>query len=81
MPVFFGPQFFLGGVLVPRSDMNSVLQVVSNFLPLSYVIDVLRKLLVSTEIYGKFWRDMSIVATFAVGALILAAVSMPRATK
>ncbi|MFV8382327.1 DUF4143 domain-containing protein [Corynebacterium hindlerae] len=80
MPVFFGPQFFLGGVLVPRSDMNSVLQVVSNFLPLSYVIDVLRKLLVSTEIYGEFWRDMSIVATFAVGALILAAVSMPRAT-
>lgn len=81
MPVFFGPQFFLGGVLVPRDHMNSVLHAVSNFLPLSYVIDALRKLLVSTEIYGEFWRDMAVVALFAVGALILAAVSMPRATR
>ncbi|MEJ5928469.1 ABC transporter permease [Corynebacterium sp. H128] len=81
MPVFFGPQFFLGGVLVPREDMNSVLHGISNFLPLSYVIDALRNLQLQPELYGNFWRDMLFVLGFAVGALFLAAVSMPRATK
>ncbi|QGU00913.1 Inner membrane transport permease YbhR [Corynebacterium kalinowskii] len=81
MPVFFGPQFFLGGVLVPRADMNSVLHAVSNFLPLSYVIDTLRSFLVDSSLGSDTWWNLGIVFAFALGALVLAAVSMPRATK
>lgn len=73
MPVFFGPQFFLGGVLVPRSEMNSVLHFVSNLLPLSYVVDTLRDLLVRADLTGDFWKDMGVVVLFALGALVAAA--------
>lgn len=81
MPVFFGPQFFLGGVLVPRADMNSVLHVISNLLPLSYAIDTLRAFLTDAELGSDTWWNLGIVVLFALGTLILAAVSMPRATK
>lgn len=81
MPVFFGPQFFLGGVLVPRDQMNSVLHVISNFLPLSYVIDTLRSFLTDSSLSSDTWWNLGVVVLFALGVLILAAVSMPRATK
>lgn len=80
MPVFFGPQFFLGGILVPRSDMNSVLHFVSNLLPMSYVIDTLRAFLTDSSMSSDNWWDLGVVVLFALGALIFAAVSMPRAT-
>ncbi|AKK01908.1 ABC transporter permease [Corynebacterium epidermidicanis] len=81
MPVFFGPQFFLGGILVPRGQMNEVLHGISNVLPMSYVIDLLRGLMMSSQLPEHFARDIVVVVLFAVAALVLAATSMPRATK
>jgi ABC-2 type transport system permease protein len=41
MPAFILPQFLLCGLLVPREEMPGVLSTISDFLPLSYVVDAM----------------------------------------
>jgi ABC-2 type transport system permease protein len=41
MPAFILPQFLLCGLLVPRDEMPRVLSAISDFLPLSYVVDAM----------------------------------------
>jgi ABC-2 type transport system permease protein len=52
---------------------------VSDALPLSYATDAMQTL-VSTDSTGDVWRDLGIVAAFAVAALGLGAVTLRRRT-
>lgn len=81
MPAFIGPQFFLCGILVPRDEMNSVLEAISNVLPLSYAVDALRAISSQEQLYSDFGNDIAVLVGFFVLALVLAALSMPRTTK
>jgi putative transporter len=80
MPVVIVPQFLLSGVLVPRDTMLRGLELVSNILPLSYVIDALRELAIQPELGDNYWKDVGILMLFIVGILVVAALSMPRQT-
>lgn len=81
MPLFIGPQIFLCGLLAPRDQMPDFLQWVSNVLPMTYAVDALKAIGTQTDPSGDVIKDVGILALFAVGALGLAAVSMPRQTK
>ena len=80
MPVVIVPQFLLSGVLVPRDTMLRGLELVSNVLPLSYVIDALQELAAQPELGDNYWKDVAILVLFIVGILVTAALSIPRQT-
>ena len=80
MPVVIVPQFQLSGVLVPRDTMLRGLEIVSNVLPLSYVIDALQELAAQPELGDNYWKDVGILVLFIVVILVTAALSIPRQT-
>ncbi|AKU17593.1 ABC transporter permease [Luteipulveratus mongoliensis] len=81
MPLFIGPQVFLCGLLAPRDQMPKLLQWASDCLPMTYAVDALKAVARQSDPAGDVLRDVGILAAFAVGALALAALSMPRQTK
>jgi ABC-2 type transport system permease protein len=80
MPVVVMPQILLGGILVPRDQMATLLEWISNVLPMSYAIDAMRAAVTSEDLTGTFWRDTLIVAGCAVLALVLGAATLRRRT-
>jgi ABC-2 type transport system permease protein len=79
MPLFVIPQILLCGLFVPRDSLPDVLHDVSDALPLSYATDAMQTL-VGTTSTADVWRDLGIVAAFAVAALALGAVTLRRRT-
>jgi ABC-2 type transport system permease protein len=79
MPLLVIPQILLCGLFVPRSSLPDVLHAVSNVMPLSYATDAMQTLVSTTET-ADVWRDLGIVAAFAVGALGLGAATLRRRT-
>ncbi|MDO3649287.1 ABC transporter permease [Nocardia mangyaensis] len=80
MPVIVAPQIFLCGLLVPRDQLPNWLEAISNVLPLSYAVDALQQVSVHAEPTSAMWRDLAIVAVFAVVALCLGAATLNRRT-
>ncbi|MGK8508325.1 ABC transporter permease [Nocardia asiatica] len=80
MPVVVGPQIFLCGLLVPRGQLPDWLEVISNVMPLSYAVDALQQVSAHPEVTGQMWRDLAIVAGFAIVALGLGAATLRRRT-
>jgi ABC-2 type transport system permease protein len=79
MPLFVIPQIILCGLFVPREAMPPVLEAISNVLPLSYATDAMQHLVRSTTT-AEVWRDLAVVAAFALGALALGAATLRRRT-
>ncbi|MGI8523034.1 MAG: ABC transporter permease [Nocardioides sp.] len=79
MPALVIPQILLCGLFVPRSSLPGVLHAVSDVLPLSWAIDAMQRL-VDSAATGDVWRDLGIVAAFAVGSLALGAATLRRRT-
>jgi ABC-2 type transport system permease protein len=79
MPLFVIPQILLCGLFVPRDAMPTVLHAISNVLPLSYATDAMQTLVASSGT-ADVWRDLAVVAGFAVGALALGAATLRRRT-
>ncbi|WP_280347960.1 ABC transporter permease [Nocardia neocaledoniensis] len=80
MPVIVAPQIFLCGLLVPRDRLPGWLEAISNVMPLSYAVDALQQVSESPEPTGLMWRDIAVVAGFAVVALCLGAATLRRRT-
>jgi ABC-2 type transport system permease protein len=79
MPAFVLPQILLCGLFVPRDAMPGVLEAISNVLPLSYAVDAMQEL-VRTADQAEVWRDVLVVAVFALAALGLGAATLRRRT-
>lgn len=80
LPLLILPQFLLCGLLIPRDDLPDVLRWVSNVLPLSYAVDAALEAS-RTGIGQQVVVNIAICAAFAVGFLLVAALSMPRKTR
>jgi len=81
LPALIMPQFMLCGLLLPRADMQTALRLVSDVMPLSYVVDAMQIVASKSTIAGThFIRDVIIVAIFVIGSLILGALSIRRQT-
>jgi ABC-2 type transport system permease protein len=79
MPLIVFPQIILGGLFMPREDMPEVLYQISKILPLSYAIDTINAVTSGDEGWDVF-GPLLIVLAFAVGALILASLTLRRRT-
>lgn len=81
MPVFISPQIFLCGLLVDTDLMPDVLQWLSEFMPMTYAVDALMQIRDSASMGSDFTGDALMLAAMALGALLLAALTMPRSTR
>lgn len=79
MPLIVFPQIILGGLFMPREDMPEVLYQISKVLPLSYAIDTINAVTAGDEGWDVF-GPLLVVVAFAVGALILASLTLRRRT-
>ncbi len=79
MPLLVFPQIILGGLFMPRDQMPDVLYAISKVLPLSYAIDAINAVTAGDEGWDVA-RPLLIVVGFAVGALILASLTLRRRT-
>ncbi len=79
MPVLVFPQIILGGLFMPRDQMPRVLEVISDWLPLSYAIDTINAVTAGASGWD-VWRPLLIVVAFALGALVLASLTLRRRT-
>jgi len=79
MPAVVIPQLLLCGLFVPRALLPDVLETISDLLPLSYAVDAMTHLVVSTTT-AEVWRDLAVVAAFALAGLALGAATLRRRT-
>jgi ABC-2 type transport system permease protein len=79
MPAFVLPQLLLCGLLVPRSAMPTVLERISDVLPLSYAVDAMQTLTRTAET-ADVWADLGVVTGFVLLGLALGAATLPRRT-
>ena len=79
MPLIVFPQIILGGLFMPRDQMPDALYVISDFLPLSYAIDTINAVTSGDEGW-EVWRPLFVVVAFAIGALVLASLTLRRRT-
>jgi ABC-2 type transport system permease protein len=79
MPALVIPQILLCGLFLPREMLPDFLYAVSNVLPLSYAVDAMQTLAESTST-AEVWRDLAVVAGFALGGLALGAATLRRRT-
>ncbi|MGO3192245.1 MAG: ABC transporter permease [Microbacterium sp.] len=80
MPLLVFPQIILGGLFMPRDQMPDVLYAISDWLPLSYAIDAIGAVTAGDEGWDIF-APLLIVLAFAVGALLLASLTLRRRTR
>jgi ABC transporter DrrB family efflux protein len=80
MPALVFPQVLLGGILLPRADMPDVLYSISDWLPLSHAIDALNAVSTGAEDDAYVGGKLLIIAAFAVGAVLLGAITLRRRT-
>jgi ABC-2 type transport system permease protein len=80
LPAVLLPQLLLGGLFVPRGDMQPVLSGVSDVLPMSYAVDGMSQVVHHTGVTGDFVRDLAVVAGCALLALALGAATLRRRT-
>jgi ABC-2 type transport system permease protein len=80
LPAFVVPQLRLCGLLVPRDQMQWVLRRISDFVPLSYAVDGINRVGASSEVSSDLVRDLVVIASVAVVALLLASATLRRRT-
>jgi ABC-2 type transport system permease protein len=79
MPALVVPQILLCGLIVPRAAMPELLHRISDVLPLSYAVDAMSELATSAAT-SQAWRDLAVVAGFALACLALGAATLRRRT-
>ncbi|MFT3797285.1 ABC transporter permease [Microbacterium sp.] len=80
MPVLVFPQIILGGLFMPRDQMPDVLHSISDWLPLSHAIDAVSAVTAGKEGWDDLWMPVTVIAAFALGALVLASLTLRRRT-
>ena len=81
MPVVIGPQIFLCGLLVARDQLPRALELCSNVLPMSWAVDAVGELTVSTTPTADFAADVGLLAAAGLAVLTIAALTVPRRTR
>ncbi len=79
MPALVIPQILLCGLFLPRDQLPQALEWISNLLPLSYAVDAMQTL-TATAATADVWRDLAVVAAYAVAGLALGAATLRRRT-
>jgi len=78
MPAVVLPQVLLCGLLVPREQMPDILRWISDVLPLSYAVDAMRRVTVSTAVNGDLVTDLGRIVGCMALAVALGAATLRR---
>ena len=78
LPIVLLPQLLLSGLLAPRASMPRILEVISNFLPLSYAVDATKKVLIGQ---GSITNDYLIIFLFLIFLLGAGSLTLRRTSK
>jgi len=78
MPAFIFPQLLLCGLFVARDSMVDWLHWLSNIFPLTYAVEALKELSLHSDVTDTLRKDLLILGCWAVGALILASLTLRR---
>ncbi|MFZ1266816.1 MAG: ABC transporter permease [Anaerolineae bacterium] len=71
---FFLPSIFLAGYIFPLEAMPAPLEFVSQFVPLRYLLTIIRSVVLKGVGLDMLWREVIILGLFSVGILTLATV-------
>ncbi len=78
MPAFVAPQILICGLFVPRDQMHAWLQALANIMPMTYVVDAMKIATTTSSWTADLTKDLVIAGAFAVGALVLGALTLRR---
>ncbi len=78
MPAVILPQLLTCGLFVARDQMAKPLQWFANVMPLTYSVDALKQVTMSTTWTHTLTRDLTVVAAYTVAALVLGALTIRR---
>jgi len=80
LPALVFPQILLGGLFLPRAQLPDVLHAVGDWLPLTHTMDAISA--VAADSHGTGWvlDELAVAAAYAVGALLLGALTLRRRT-
>lgn len=78
MPAFIFPQLLVCGLFVARDQMAVPLQWFANIMPLTYSVDAMKQVTAHATWTADLTKDLLIVATFGVVALVAGAVTIRR---
>jgi ABC-2 type transport system permease protein len=81
MPAFVLPQVLLCGLLMPLSQLPAILEFIATGLPLTYAVEAMQLVTREGTPSVEAFHDLLIVLAFAVGAILLGAVTLRRRTK
>ena len=80
-PATITPQLLLCGLLTPREHMQSVLQAISDLMPMSYAVDGIHHISREARLSGALWGDLVVLVAFAAVAIGLGALTLRRRTE
>lgn len=78
MPALVFPQILLGGIFLPRDQLPAGLEEISDWLPLSHAVDALNAVTTNSHDAAYVGGQLLIIAAFAVGAVVVGAVTLQR---
>ena len=81
MPAFLFPQLLLCGLFATREQMAPVFATISDWLPLTYSTDLMKKIANNTAWVSGATKDLLIIVGFIVAFLILGALTIRRQEK
>ena len=80
LPALILPQFLLCGLLVPLDQLPDLLRFLAHCLPLTYAVEAMQRIASEAATSAIIYRDIGIVAGFAVCAVVLGAITLKRQT-
>ncbi len=78
MPAFLFPQLLTCGLIVARTSMAQPLQWFADIMPLTYSVDAMKQVTIHSGMTGEYVRDLLVVASFGIVALILGSITIRR---
>jgi ABC-2 type transport system permease protein len=80
LPAVVLPQLLLCGLLVPRDQLEPVLEAISDVLPLSYAVDAMQRITVEPDVTARIAVDIGVVLLAIALSLTLGAATLRRRT-
>jgi ABC-2 type transport system permease protein len=78
IPIVVLPQILLAGIIWPVADFPAWLKPVAWAMPLTYAVDAIRDAAIRGMGFLQIWPDLAILGLFAIGAMVLASLSVRR---
>jgi len=78
LPALIFPQLLTCGLIISRDHMASWLQTFSDYMPMTYSVDAMKRVTTETQWSSQLTHDFIIVVAVAIGVLVLGAVTIRR---